>query len=157
MKTYYLKFGSGDPANYTGLTPTFTIFSSQGVTALTAPGVTETPTGSGLYAFQYGPTLSILFKADGGAALASSDRYIIGTLDPIQAVDEKIGYMTDSFGATNVDPTTVIGYLKRAQEFSEGNATFSKTSGIWQIYSRGSSTLIAQKTLTNTTTSAGKS
>lgn len=156
MKTYYLQFGSGNPADYTGLSPTLVIFSAAGLTALTAPGITETPAGSGLYSFEYGPTQSIIFKSDGGANLASGDRYIVGVLDPIQAVDEKIGYTSDSFGSTSADPGTVMGYLKRAQEFSEGNATFTKSSGIWQIYSRGSSTLIAQKTLSNTTTSAGK-
>lgn len=155
-KQYYLKFGTGDPSNYTGLTPTFSIFSVNGVSALAAPGITETPVGSGLYGFIYGPTLSILFKADGGSNLASSDRYIIGTLDPIQAVDEKIGYATDSFGSTATDPSTVLGYLRRSQEFSEGNAQFTKSTGIWSVYSRGSSTLLTEKTLTNTTTAAGK-
>lgn len=155
-KQYYLKFGSGDPVNYTGLSPTFTIFSYNGVTAITAPGITESPSGSGLYGFIYGPSMSILFKADGGSALAAGDRYIVGTLDPIQAVDEKIGFTTDSIGSTAVDPSTVLGYLKRSQEFSEGNAQFTKSTGIWSVYSRGSSTLLTEKTLTNTTTAAGK-
>lgn len=157
MKSYYLKFGTGDPASFTGLTPTFTIFSANGVTSVTAPGITETPAGSGLYQFVYGPTQSILFKVDGGSALSGSDRYIVGTLDPIQAVDEKVGYTTDSIGSTATDPSTVLGYLKRNLEFMEGNANFTKSTGVWQVYSRGSSTLLTQKTLTNTTTAAGKS
>jgi hypothetical protein len=157
MKSYYLKFGTGDPVNYTGLSPTFSIFSASGVTAITAPGITETPAGSGLYSFTYGPTTSILFKCDGGAALSGSDRYIVGTLDPIQAVDEKVGTSTDSIGSTATDPSTVLGYLRRSQEFLEGNATFTKSTGVWQVYSRGSSQLLMQKSLTNTTTAAGKS
>ena len=155
-KTYYLKFGTGDPALYTGLTPTLAIFSINGISALTGPAITETPSGSGLYSFTYGPTQSILFKADGGAGLASGDRYIVGTLDPIQAVDEKMGYTTDSFGSTSVDPSTVFGYLKRSQEVWEGNATFTKSTGVWSIYSRGSTTLLREKSLTNTTSAAGK-
>lgn len=155
-KTYYLKFGTGDPVNYTGLTPTLAIFSINGISAIAGPAISETPAGSGLYSFAYGPTQSILFKADGGSGLASGDRYIVGTLDPIQAVDEKVGYTTDSFGSTSVDPGTVLGYLKRSQEFQEGNATFTKSSGVWSIYSRGSSTLIREKTLSNTTSAAGK-
>lgn len=157
MKNYYLKFGTGDPASYTGLSPTFVIFAANGVTILTAPGITETPAGSGLYQFVYGPTQSILFKVDGGAALSGSDRYIVGTLDPIQAVDEKVGYTTDSIGSTATDPASILGYLKRNMEFMEGNATFTKSTGVWQVYSRGSSTLLTAKTLTNTTTAAGKS
>jgi hypothetical protein len=156
MKTYYLKFGSGDPSLFSGLTPTFTIFSANGLTALTPPGITETPATSGLYRFLYGPTISILFKADGGSSLASGDRYIVDALDPIQAVDEKVGTVSDSFGSTATDPTTVIGWLKRNQEFNEGNAVFTKSTGVWDVYTRGSSTLLMEKSLTNTTTAATK-
>lgn len=155
-KTYYLQFGSGDPADKTGLSPTLTIFSMNGLTAIAAPGITELPAGSGLYTFTYGPTTSIIFKADGGAALSAGDRYILGTLDPVHAVDEKVGYTTDSFGSTSADPTTVLGYAKRNQEFHEGNMTFTKATGIWTIYNRGSTTLLREKTLTNNTTEAKK-
>lgn len=157
MKNYYLKFGSGDPSNFTGLTPTLTIFSAEGLTAITAPGITELPAGSGLYRFQYGATNSIIFKADGGAALADSDRYIVGVLDPIQAVDEKMGdFAVDSYGTTATDPTTVAGYLKRNQEVLEGNAGFVKSTGVWSIYSRGSTTLLRTKTLSNSVSAANK-
>lgn len=155
-KTYYLRFGDSNPSDNTGLTPTFTVFSWNGQTALTSPGITETPSGSGLYSFSYGPTISILFKVDGGAALADADRYIAGALDPLQVVDERLGTVSDSFGSTYTDPSTVFAYLKRSQEFWEGNSTYTKSSGIWNIYSRGSSTLLAQKTLVNNSTSATK-
>lgn len=156
-KTYVIKFGTGNPANFSGLTPTFTIFSSFGLTSITAPGITETPASSGLYQFVYGPTVPIVFKIDGGSSLSDSDRYIPNVLDPIQAVDEKVGTLSDSFGSTAVDPTTLMGYLKRLQEFMEGNATFIKSTGIWSVFSRGSTTQLASKTLTNTSTSATKS
>lgn len=156
MKQYYLKFGTGDPASYTGLSPTFVIFSAGGLTSIVAPGITESPAGSGLYGFSYGPTISILFKADGGSGLASGDRYIVSALDPIQAVDEKVGTTSDSFGSTATDPGSVLGYLKRNQEFLEGNAVFTKSTGTWDIYSRGSSTLLREKTLTNTISAANK-
>jgi len=156
VKTYYLKFGSGNPANFTGLFPTLTVFNANGVTALAAPGVTETPAGSGLYSFMYAPTLSILFLADGGSGLSNTDRYLSGALDPIHAVDEKVGYTTDSFGSTATDPSTLMGFAKRNQEFQEGDSVFTKSTGLWDIYSRGSSTLLREKDLTNTTTSATK-
>lgn len=155
-KTYYLKFGSGDPRTNTGLSPTFITFSAQGLTALTPPGITETPTGLGLYQFMYGPTQAIVFLADGGSNLSEGDRYITATLDPIQAVDQQIGFATDSFGSTSSDPTTLWGYLKRILEFFEGDQTYTKATGILQIFNRGSTTLLRQKTLTNTTTSATK-
>lgn len=156
MKSYYLKFGSGDPAAFTGLTPSLVIFSAGGLTAAVAPGITELPTGSGLYRFDYGPTASIIFKADGGSSLSNTDRYITGVLDPIQAVDERVGTTSDSFGSTSADPSTLLGYAKRVQEVLEGNAVFTKSTGTWQVYSRGSSTLLQSKTLSNTTTSATK-
>lgn len=155
--TYYLKFGSGDPAPFTGLSPTLTVFAARGLTALQAPTILESALDPGIYVFSYTPTLSILFKADGGAALASGDRYISNALDPAQAIGSAVGFTTDSIGSTATDPSTVLGYLRRAQEFMEGNATFNKSSGIWDVYSRGSSTLLVEKTLTNTTTAANKS
>lgn len=63
------------------------------------------------------------------------------------SIDAKIGATTSSFGTTSTDPGTVFGYLKRALEFNEGNSTFAKSSGVWSILSRGSSTQIASKTL----------
>jgi len=153
-KVYYLKFGSGDPATFSGLFPTFVIFNALGSTALAAPGITEIPAGSGYYQFQYGPTQAILFKADGGNSLSTNDRFISGTLDPVQAVDQQLGYQTDSFGSTATDPASIWGYVKRLQEFFEGDQIFTKASGIWQIFNRGSSTLLRTKSLTNTTTSA---
>jgi hypothetical protein len=155
-KFYYARFGSGNPADNTGLTPTLTIFAINGVSAITAPGITETPAGSGLYRFEYGPTQSILWQMDGGAGLADSDRYIVGVLDPLQVTDQRVGVVTDSFGDTAVDPTTLMGFAKRNLEFQEGDASFNKNSGLWSIYARGGTELIREKTLTNTQTSVAK-
>lgn len=155
-KTYFLQFGSGDPATYSGLSPTLVVFAWGGVTAIAAPGITESPVSSGFYQFAYGPTVPIVFKADGGATVPAADRYITGALDPIQAVDERIGTTQDSYGSTAADPSTVLGYVKRLQELQEGNASFNKSTGVWDIYSRGSSTLLREKTLTNTTSSSTK-
>lgn len=177
-KNYLVVFGSGSPATNTGLAPTFTVFKTTpgGVNA-TPPGITEIPTATGLYYFTYGPTNTIGFVIDGATTgLSSSNRYVPGVLDPLDAVDEqltalgstilmgmtstgnsllfgissidaRLGATTSSFGATSTDPGTVFGYLKRAQEFDEGNSTFNKSSGVWSIFSRGSSTQIASKTL----------
>ena len=156
-KIYYLKFGSGNPAPYSGLSPTFTIFSAQGITALPAPGITEMPIGSGLYQFQYYTTQAIIFLAFGGANLASGDQYISATLDPIQAVDQQVGFITDSIGSTSIDPPSIYGYVRRFLEEFEGDQIFTKATGIWQIFNRGSlgaTTLLRTKSLTNTTTSA---
>lgn len=158
MKNYLVIFGSGNPTAVTGLTPTFLVFkTTPGGTNATPPGITEIPTSTGLYYFTYGPTNSISFVIDGGSSLSSSAvRFIPGLLDPIDAVDESIGTTESSFGSTSTDPTTLYGYLKRAQEVSEGDASFDKSTSIWSVSSRGSSTLLFTKELDNTSSGVDK-
>jgi hypothetical protein len=160
-KQFYFTFGNGDGATFTGLSPTLSLFLWNGLTALPAPAITELTAGTGIYGFQYGTTASIIFKVDGGATLSvgqfSGYRFFYGNIDPVLAVDQAIGYATDSFGSTATDPTTLYGQAKRNQEFNEGAKVFTKSTGIWDIYSRGSSALLLEKTLSNTTTSATSS
>lgn len=61
------------------------------------------------------------------------------------------GDTTSSFGSTSVDPTTMFGFLKRSQEYAEGNRTYTKATGLLDYYSRGSSTLLIEKTITDNT------
>ena len=158
MKNYGIKFGTGNPASFTGLSPTFTIFKSMPSGAdLAAPFISEIPTNTGLYQFQYAPTLPISFVCDGGVSLAANNRFVSGILDPIQAVDEKVGFDFDSFGSTAVDPSTLLGYAKRSLEVQEGDATFNKSTGAWDIYNRGATTLLREKNLTNTVGDVTKS
>lgn len=157
-KNYLLKFGSGNPSSYSGLSPTFILFEI-GPTlpwvGITSPGITEISSGSGLYTFAYQATLPIAFVADGGAALSSNDRYVTGILDPIQAVDKYVGFPGDSIGSTNIDPSTLFGYSSRNQEFEEGLAYFDKTTGEWLIQTRGGTTFQA-RVLTNNSGSVTK-
>jgi len=155
-KTFWLAFGTGNGASFSGLTPSLILFQTENGGTLTPPGITERITGTGAYQFAYDTTLSIFFRADAGAAVTAASRFIEGVLDPIQAVDQKVGFTTDSIGTTLVDPTTILGYVKRLQEFCEGNATFAKSTGLWTISSRGSSTTLATKTLTNSSSTATK-
>jgi hypothetical protein len=154
MKNYWLTFGETDPRSYTGLGPSFIQFFNQLGQTLAPPGITEIFVGSGAYTFNYsmGYSTSIYFLVDGGATLASNVRYIQGVLDPSDAIDKAVGYTGSSIGSTSVDPVDVMGLIKRRQEWEEGVQTFVKSSGVWNVYSRGASTLLNQKTLTNSTT-----
>lgn len=67
-----------------------------------------------------------------------------------------LGTTSSSYGTDSVDPTTVFGFLKRAQETREGNETYTKATGLLDIYSRGSSQLLAEKTISDSTTSTTK-
>jgi hypothetical protein len=60
-----------------------------------------------------------------------------------------IGGSASSFGSTSADPETVMGFLKRSQEVQEGNSTFTKSTGVWDVFSRGSSAQLFEKTLTD--------
>jgi hypothetical protein len=62
-----------------------------------------------------------------------------------------IGSPSSSFGSTSIDPTTVFGFLMRSQEIAEGNRSFAKATGVMEYYSRGSSTLLRQKTVSDST------
>lgn len=175
-KNFLLQFGSGTTTN-AGLAPTFTVFKVfPGGGNTTAPGITEVPSATGLYYFTYEPAASIAFVVDANTtSLSASARYIVGNLDPIQAIDERItemgmtlvaigntgsaqvalliGTTASSFGSTSTDPATVMGYLKRLQEFNEGNSNFTKQSGAWDIFARGNavgaSTQLIQKVVTD--------
>lgn len=147
---YGLTFGSGDSRNFSGLSPTFVIFVTEGGTNLTAPAVTEIPS-TGLYYFTYTPsaTYTVFFEADGGSSVTDASlRYVKGNLDPIASVDQNLGFLPDTYGTTAA-PTTVFGFVKRDNEQWQADSTFSKTTGIWQQYAKGTSTLLYQKTLTN--------
>ncbi len=161
MKTYWITPGDSsiNPTTYSGLSPTMITFVNQSGSNVVSPGITESPASSGLYRFTYGPTLGLFFVVDWGGSIATGFRYTKGALDPIQAVDERVGGILgniDSIGSTSVDPSTVIGFLKRLQENLEGNEVYTKSTGLLDIYSRGSSTLLAEKTLANNTSQATK-
>ena len=68
-----------------------------------------------------------------------------------------LGTTASSFGTNLVDPVSVFGFLKRAQEVSEGNETYTKASGLLDTYSRGSSQLLIEKTISDDNTSTVKS
>lgn len=178
QKQYYLTFGTGDPRTYTGLAPTFLIFKKYDGSAVTAPGITEPIAGSGIYQFTVAPSFSIAFLAYGNTtSIPAAAAYVPGNLDPADANDDaltiigttlaaiggtvadistRLGSTASSFGSTSVDPGTIFGYLKRAQEVYEGNASYLKSSGSWALYSRGSSTLLVTKALSNSATGVTK-
>lgn len=152
-------FHSSDPRTYPSLAPTFLTFKRLDTQAdVTPPGITQLAT-TGIYMFEFNITLPIYFLID-GITTTAQERYVYGLLDPSDQLDNKIdslvGSTASSFGTTSVDPATIFGYLKRAQEFMEGNQTFTKSSGVWDIKTRGG-TLFAQKTLSDSTSSVDKS
>lgn len=59
-----------------------------------------------------------------------------------------LGNNASSYGDNTTNPTTVFGYLRRAQQFGEGDAIFTKATGVWDVYPRGvTTTLLLEKVL----------
>lgn len=67
-----------------------------------------------------------------------------------------VGTTASSFGSTGTDPSTIFGFLKRSQEIQEGDQIYTKASGLLDYYSRGQTTLLREKTISDTSTSTSK-
>lgn len=148
---YFARFGSGNPQEFSGLTPTFIIFQTDLGASLARPSIAEVGISTGFYGFTYitSATYSIVFTIDGGNAIAeASSRYVAGVLDPISNVDQELGFVNDSYGTTAI-PSTVFALAKRLVQYWQADATFNKSSGVWAQFAQGTSTLLYQKTLTN--------
>ena len=156
MKTYTAVFTSGDPRGATGLAPTFISFWNLATgTTNTPPSISETVSGkTGVYKFQYGVTQPIAFLLD-AATTGVSSRYVSGQIDPVDRVDETIGTTADSIGTLSADPTSVYGFLMRAQEIAEGGQVYTKATGELDFNTRGGSNIVS-KLLTDTSTTTTK-
>ena len=227
-KNYYMRFSTGNPADTSGLAPTFIVFSAP-AGATTAPSISEL-SSTGIYTFSYECLGSIAFVADGATTgLTSADRYVVGALDISDRNDQFIGDFGDAvsastlfglgnyakavgdsnialgttnvalgtsniaLGTTNValgttavsygvdvlaqgstlvarigttsdvigdnstDPTTTFGFLKRCQEYLEGDSTYTKASGSLTNYDRAGATTTVSTTIADGTTVVTKS
>lgn len=99
-KNYVISFGS---SNLSGLAPTFLTFATVTGVSTTRPGITEIPTNTGLYYFTYGPTNTIAYIIDGATTtIPATSRYLSGSIDPIDAVDEQLTGIGSSLIAQGV-------------------------------------------------------
>lgn len=126
---------------------------------LIAQGATLVGFGTSLAAA--GATLSgvaATLVAEGATVVAIGNTLAaIGTtLGSINLTVDGIGSTASSFGDSTTDPVTVFGYLKRLQEFLEGDQSYTKASGALTFSSRGSSTLLASKTVSDSNTETTK-
>lgn len=152
-KTFFFKFGSGNPATNTGLSPTLIYFYDQSGTTLVAPSVTEALTGSGIYKFSYTPTLAIAFVADGATtALTNADRYVTAALDPVQTMDQPINDSTlgVSAMATKIINGLVPGYSLEIAGYSIQIAGYSTQIAGYSTQIAGQSSIISGISLLST-------
>lgn len=90
-----------------------------------------------------------------GTSVLAASQTLVAIGNTLGTLDARIGTTSSTFGTSATDPGDLYGYMKRIQEFLEGDATFTKSSGAWAVKSRGGS-LLASKTLTNTSTTVTK-
>lgn len=122
-------------------------------TTLTGFGVSTVAFGSTLMGYGstlygYGVSIYTLEQAMATSLMAlGTSVSAIGT--SLSSVFLGIGSTASSYGTSSADPVDLFGYLKRIQENLEGNSTFTKLTGAWSIYTRGSSALLISKTVAN--------
>lgn len=148
---FFVRFGSGNPQEFAGLTPTFLVFKRDDGSSLGPPSIAEVGVSTGFYKFTYavGATFTVCFVVDGGVSITdTSSRYVAGDLDPIVNVDQQLGFNNDSYGTTAL-PTSAFANILRIVQYWQADATFNKSSGVWAQYATGTSTLLYLKTLAN--------
>lgn len=175
MKNYSVAFGSGNPQQYSGMTPTLLVFFNL-ASGLTLPGPTFTEglTGSGIYTFQYGATTPIAFIAYSVTTSPGSvGSYVSGQIDPADRSDEYgtsilavglsnyalmganislsviVGTTASTIGGISALPGDLFGYMMRLEQLFSGQQQFTKGIGQLQLYDRTGSTLLVQRTITN--------
>ncbi len=72
--TYFVRFGSGDPRQFAGLSPTFVVFREISGGSPTPPGISAAGPSTGIYTFTYGATIPTSFIID-GATTSLSDKF----------------------------------------------------------------------------------
>lgn len=91
-----------------------------------------------------------------GTSLTAMGDTLVSIGASFGAIVTAIGSTASSFGTDSMDPVDLFGFLKRTQEFLEGNQTFTKSTGTLDFYSRGSSTLLREKTVSDGVTQTTK-
>lgn len=153
---YYLRFGSDQPSTHSGLSPTFISFRNASGGATTAPSISEVST-TGIYTFSYEAQGSINFVVDGATTgLSSSNRYIAGSVDLTDRLNDFIGLTTDAIGDSSTSPTTLYGYLKRIRNWLEGQSTYTRATGGLVTKDITGATTLSSRTITDNTTTVDR-
>lgn len=82
---------------------------------------------------------------------------ISGLAVSLAGIETAIGSTASLIGDNVTDPATLYGYLKRLQNWNEGDSVYTKATGVWEVSAIGGNTLLASKTLDETLTTVTKS
>jgi hypothetical protein len=100
-------------------------------------------------------TSFLAFASGQGSSTTAIGSTLVAVGNTLTALAGFIGSTASSYGSTGIDPTTVFGFLIRAQEMREGNQTYTKSTGVLDFFTRGG-TLIREKTISDTSTQTTK-
>jgi hypothetical protein len=113
--TYFMRFGSGDPRQYSGISPTFLIFRQLDGSNVSPPPIAQVGLSSGIYGFTFGVTMPITFLADAATTSpGTAGRYVTGDLDPKDSIDYTgqtlmaLGTTSVAYGLANYDLGTTV-------------------------------------------------
>lgn len=67
-----------------------------------------------------------------------------------------LGTTASPIGTSSVDPSDIMGYLRRLREYNEGNRIYTKATGLLDFYSRGGATLLIEKTISDSSSQTTK-
>jgi hypothetical protein len=137
-------FGVFDPQDT--LAQTFTAANAS-LVALGMTGIAIGITGVG-----YGASNFLLLNNMGTTLVGAGN-----TISFLGGALAGIGDTSSPYGSSAQDPSTLFGYAKRIVEFLEGNSIYTKATGGLTFSSRNSATLLASKTVSDTTTTTTKS
>ncbi len=157
--TTLIGFGTSQIAQGVTLTGFGTSLISQGVT-LTGFGTSTIAFGSTLNGFGLSNialgTTNVFLNTSMGTSLIAIGATLGGLGGTLSAIGLGIGSTASSYGSTAIDPGDLFGYLKRARELAEGNQTYTKATGVLDLFVRGGATLLIEKTIADTATTTTK-
>lgn len=87
-----------------------------------------------------------------GATIVAIGNTLAGLNASFGSIASLLGDTSSLIGDNATDPTTVFGFLKRAQETREGDETYTKATGVLNIYDRTGATLLRAQTIAESAT-----
>lgn len=88
-----------------------------------------------------------------GATIVAIGNTLLGIGNTVSAIGPSlyalIGTTASLIGDNVTDPSTLFGYMKRVNELVQGQETFTKGTGVLDMYDRTGATLLNERTITN--------
>ncbi len=75
----------------------------------------------------------------------------------VSTIQSRLGTPSDAIGDASTNPTTIFGFLLRAENVAEGQSLYTKSSGVWDIKDKTGATTLASRTIADTVGTITKS